>query len=303
MNNTLTFTSNNMKKVIIILMVASMTYNAMAQAVKEHAFDDQTSINIQMIRLENAGQKICLVNRIDSTSFRYVFYNLDYSEFRTISVNLNPIFIITDYNSPSLYISYIAQNVFDQDPDIDIMGQLTYYDDNNAEYAQVLVFHEDGSILFQSDVDNTNAWLCSSTATNSSLVSSLTNTDAGAKMILDVYYFNEGAYSYDVYGLPGTLPTSAANQGSSDEEPGNTLSAYPVPAREVVHMDYKLNEDQRTGTIEITNAQGQIVKKIQVGDSRGVVSIPVAQYSDGVYSYKLNTSRGVSRSGKMMILK
>jgi hypothetical protein len=292
-----------MKKIIMILIVALIAFNAMAQVVKEHAFNDQTSINIQMIRLENAGQKICLVNRIDSTSFRYVFYNLNYTEFRTISVNLAPLFIITAYNSPSLYISYIAQNVFDQDPDIDIMGQLTYYDNNNAEYAQVLVFHEDGSILFQSDVDNTNAWLCSSSATNSSLISSLTNTDAGAKMILDVYYFNEGAYSYDLYSLPGTLPTSIANPGLPDEEPGSMVNAYPVPARDVLHMDYMLNEGQRTGTIEITNAQGQIVKKIKVGDSRGIVSIPVAQYSDGVYTYKLNTSRGVSRSGKMMILK
>jgi hypothetical protein len=283
-------------------MAAFIVQNAAAQVVKEHAFDDQASVGIQMVRLENAGQKMCLVNRVDSTSFQYVFYNLDYSEFITISVDLEPLFILSDYNSPSLYISYIAENVFDQDNDIDMLGQLTYYDNDFAEYAQVLVFHQDGSILFQSDVENTNAWLFSSTATNSTLISSLTNTDAGAKMILDVFYFNEGSYSFDVYSLPGTLPTSVANTGQSDEDPGNTLRAYPVPAREMVFMDYQLNEDQRTGTIEITNAQGQTVQKIRVGDSRSVLSIPVAQYSNGVYMVKLNTKRGVSRSCKLMIV-
>lgn len=291
-----------MKKTAMLLTGALIAYNAAAQIAKEHAFEDQTSINIQMIRLENDGQKMCLVNRMDSTSFQYVFYNLDYSEFATISVDLDPLFIISDYHSPSLYISYISENVFDQDKDIDMMGQLIYYNSDYAEYAQVLLFHQDGSLLFQSDVENTNAWLCSSTATNSTMVSSLSNTDAGAKMILDVYYINEGTYSYDVYSLPGTLPASIADHGQLEEEPGITLSAYPVPAREVVHLDYQLNEDQRSGTIEITNAQGQIVQKIRVGDSRGVVSIPVTQFAGGVYTIKINTKRGVSRSGKMLIL-
>jgi hypothetical protein len=53
------------------------------------------------------------------------------------------------------------------------MGQLIYYNSDYAEYAQVLIFNQDGSILFQSDVENTNAWLYSSTATNSTIVSSL----------------------------------------------------------------------------------------------------------------------------------
>jgi hypothetical protein len=291
-----------MKKTAVLMMGVLIAVNTAAQVVKEHAFDDQASINIQTIRLENSGQKMCLVNRMDSTFYQYVFYNLDYSEFTTISIDLDPLFIISDYNSPSLYISYISENVFDRDDDIDMMGQLVYYNSDYAEYAQVLLFHQDGSILFQSDVENTNAWLCSSTATNSTIVSSLTNTDAGAKMILDVYYINEGLYSYDVYSLPGTLPVSIANHGQMDEETGIALSAYPVPAREVVHLDYKLNEDQRTGTLEITNAQGQIVEKISLGDSRGVVSIPVAHYAGGVYMVKINTKRGVSRSGKMLIV-
>jgi hypothetical protein len=292
-----------MKKITVLLLAAFIANVAKAQVVKEHAFDDQSSINVQMIRLENSGQKMCLVNKLDTNSYQYVFYNLDYSEFATISVDLAPIFIISDYNSPSLYISYIAENVFDQDPDIDIIGQLIYYDVDFAEYAQVLVFHQNGSILFASDVDNTNAWLFSSTATNSTLISSLTNSDAGAKMILDVYYFKKRLYSYDVYDLAGNLPTALVGDGQAEEETGSYLNAYPVPARDMVFMDYRLSEDQRTATIEITNAQGQTVQKIKVGDSRGVISIPVAPYSSGVYMVKLNTKRGISRSGKMMIVK
>jgi hypothetical protein len=292
-----------MKKIYLLLTVAALMFlNASAQLEKEHAFDDQASINMQLIRLENEGQKFCLVNREDSIFYQYVFYNLDYSEFATISVNLGPLFIISDYHSPSLYISFIAENVFDLDNDIDMMGQLVYYDNDQAEYAQVLVFHQDGSVLFKSDVDNTNAWLFSSTAINSGIISSLTNSDAGAKMILDVYYFNEGAYSYDVYALPGNFPASVTRLFQTDGETGNYLYAYPVPARNAVFMEYQLHDGQTTGTIEISNEGGQLIQKIRVSGGRGGINIPVTDYKNGIYLYKLNTKRGVPRYGKMLII-
>jgi len=290
-----------MRKALGLFCLMAAVLNTSAQYTKEHAFNDQASVKIHMIRLENSGQKICVVNIPDSITYQFVFYNPDYTEFKTVTLHLGPLFIVTNYNSPSLDISYIAENVFDQDPDIDMLGWLSYYDEGNAEYAQVVVFNEDGSTLFESDIENSNTWIINSSVANSSLVSSLTNTGEGAKMILDVYYFNEGLYSYDVYDLPGTLPSSAMDHMLTGEPAGNYLHGYPVPASEFVDMNYQLAGDQNTGIIEIIDAQGKSVQRIRVNTNRGTIRVPVTHYPSGSYIYKIDTKRGVPRSGKMIV--
>jgi hypothetical protein len=256
-----------------------------------------------VITLENSGQKIFVVNQNDSTSYECILYNPDYSEFKTISIDLEPLFITADYKFPSLSIRYVTEHVFDQDNDIDILAHLSYYDNNDDEYDQVLVFNENGSTLFESDIENTNTWLINSAVANSSIKASLTNTEAGAKMILDVYYFNEGLYSYDVYDLPGSLPVSSKDLKALEETQGNYLRAFPVPASEFVDMEYQLSGDQKTGEIEIMDGEGKTIQKILVENNRGMVRVPVSQYSNGVYIYKLNTKRGIPRTGKVMIMK
>ena len=292
-----------MKKILLLLNFSLVTYFSSAQIAKEHAFDDPSTIGISVITLENSGQKICVVNRIDSTSYQCIFYNTDYAEFKSISIDLDPLFIIPAYNSPSLIIRYITENVFDQDNEIEILAQLSYYDENYDEYAQVLVFNENGSTLFESDIENSNAWLLNSSVANSSIKASLTNTEAGAKMILDVFYFNEGTYSFDVYDLPGSLPLTAKDPKTFEETEGNYLRAFPVPAHEFMNMEYQLSGDQKTGEIEIIDEQGKTIQKIRVENNRGMVRVPVSQYSNGVYIYKLNTKRGIPRTGKVMIMK
>lgn len=292
-----------MRKVAWLLGLTIVFFNTAAQYTKEHAFNDQASVNIHMVRLENSGQKICVVNRNDSITYQYIFYNPDYTLFKSISVNLGPLIIASNYNSPSLDVSFIAENVFDQDPDIDLLGQLVYYDEGNAEYAQVVIFNENGSTLFESDVENSNAWIINSSVANSSLTSSLTNTDEGAKMILDVYYFNEGLFSYDVYNLPGTIPSSVADHRLTEEPIHNYLRAYPVPASEFMDIAYQLAGDQQTGILEITDEQGRTVQRVRLTVNRGTLRVPLVNYKSGSYIYKVNTVRGVPRSGKMIIVK
>jgi hypothetical protein len=292
-----------MRKYTFLICLCAIFYSTSAQLNKTHSFDDQTSTGIQVVGLENEGQKYCVVNRVDSITYQCIFYNLDYSVFKTISIDLGPLFIVTNYNSPYLIIRYIAENLFDQDGDIDLLGQLTYYDNLNDEYAQVIVFHENGNTLFTSDIENSNAWLLNSSVANSTIHSSVTKTDAGAKLILDVYYFNDQVYSYDVYDLPGSVPSSLSETGLINELSGNYLKAYPVPAKDFVDMEYRLAENQKSGVIEIIDEQGKTLQKVRVDENKGVVRLPVTHYSNGLYYYKLNTRRGIPRSGKMIIMK
>lgn len=292
-----------MRKVLSFLCLYLVITGASAQLTKEHAFDDLASININVITLENSGQKTLVVNRIDSTTYQCVFYNPDYSAFKTISIDLDPLFIINEFRSPILLIQYISENVFDQDPDIDILCHLSYFNDSDEEYAQVVIFHENGGTLFESDVENSNAWLLNAAASNSQIRSSLVNTESGAKMILDVYYFNEGTYSYDVYDLPGSLPSALKNPLTGEEGQGNYLRAFPVPADEYMDMEYRLAEGQNNAEIVITDEQGKTIQKIRVENNRGMIRVPVTNYRTGLYVYKLNTRRGIPRSGKIMILR
>lgn len=290
-----------MKKIYLVLLITLCSSAVFSQLTKEKAFNDDATINIFAINLENAGKKICIVNRIDSIHYNFLFYNPDYSEYKTISINLDPLFIIDSYNSPALTLYYAAENVFDQEDDIELMCQLSYFDEANEEYAQVVVFHENGTTLFESDVENTNAWIFSSAAGSSSIRSSLANTGNGVKMILDVYYFETELYSFDVYTLPGTFPTGEQEVGLSNGLGDNQLRIYPVPANEYLIMDYRLSDNQRDGEIEFVDAQGRAVQKVSVNNESGSIRMPVSRLKNGIYSYKLNTRRGIPRTGKVII--
>ncbi len=290
-----------MKKIYLVLLIAVCNSVAFSQFTKEKAFNDDATINIFTINLENTGKKILLVNRIDSIHYNFVLHNSDYSAFRTISINLGSLFYIDSYNSPSLTLHYVAENVFDQENDIDLLCQLTYYDDADEEYAQVVVFHENGTTLFESDVENSNAWIFSSAAGSSSIRSSLANTGDGTKMILDVYYLGTSTYSFDVYDLPGTLPSGEQELNLPYGQGDNLLRIYPVPANEYLIMDYRLSDSQREGEIEFVDEQGRAVQKVIIGTESGSIRMPVTRFKNGIYSYKLNTRRGIPRTGKVII--
>ena len=287
-----------MKKTLMLASLILALYGASAQIVKEHAFDDDAAINIQLVQLENAGQKFCVVHILDSITYEVVFYNLDFSVFKTVPIDLDPLFIISDYYMPNLSIRYISQNVFDQNGDIDLLCQFYYADSNNDLYAQVLVINETGTVQFETDVENSNAWLLNTNIANGSILPSLTNTGEGAKLILDVYYFNDGVFSFDVYGLPGSLPTGLKN---TEALPGGYVRAYPVPADDYIELEYQLDGD--SGEIGIYDEQGRTMQTIQLDQNKGVIRVPVSGYNNGQYYYKVNTRRGIPRTGKVIILR
>jgi hypothetical protein len=288
-----------MRKILFLLCLAFGLGDLFAQIVKEHAFDDQTSVNIQIVTLENSGQKTCVVNQVDSVNYQCIFYNSDFSEYKTVNLELDHLIAITDFKSPGLEVNYISENTFDLDNDIEILCQFSYYNSNNDLYAQVIVFNENGSVLFATDIDNSNAFLINSSIANGSVLSSLINTNEGTKMILDAYYINDGKYSFDMYSLPGSVHTSMKSAGI---EPDNYLKAFPVPASDFVNMDYKLAGDQNSGEIEVIDQQGRTIQRIRVDKNQGMLRMPVKNYSNGIYFYKLNSKRGAPRTAKVLVV-
>jgi hypothetical protein len=289
-----------MKITLLLLCLTLLMGGLQAQIVKEHAFDDQKSINIQIVSLENSGQKTCVVNYVDSVTYECVFYNSDYSVYKTVPLDFSQMIALPNFNSPGLVIYYISENTFDLDNDIDLLCQLSYYSNTDELYAQVIVFNEDGSVQFATDIENTNAFLINSSIQNGSLLSSLTNTPEGTKMILDVFYLNESKYSFDVYSLSGSVATNLKSTGIESD---NYLNAFPVPARDFVNMDYKLSGNQNSGEIEVVDQQGRTVQTLSVDKNQGLLRMNVKNLNNGLYFYKLNSKRGAPRTAKVLIVK
>jgi hypothetical protein len=290
-----------MKKIFSLIGLALLICPvSQAQITKQHSFDDQASVMIQQVKLGTPGKKYCLVNVIDSITYEYALYNSDYTAYKTITLNLGPLFATANYRSPDLKISYMADQMFDTDSDIDLLGELSYLDDNDDYYSQVIIFNENGSILFETDIQNTNAWLLGQTIANAPMAASLVTTPAGTRMMLDVFYFNEGLYKYDLYTIPGTLPTTLQNPKSGIEE-GGELEAFPSPAAEAVTFRYSLPDGQSNGTIELTDNQGRTVKTLQVHDRQGTIKISISDLENGLYYSRINSRRGLPRTAKMLI--
>jgi hypothetical protein len=102
-----------------------------------------------------------------------------------------------------------------------------------------------------------------------------------------------------MYSLPGSVATNLNSAGIQSD---NYLNAFPVPASEFVNMDYKLSEDQNSGDIEVIDQQGRTIQRIRVDKNQGVLRMPVKNYSNGIYFYKLNSKRGAPRTAKVLIV-
>lgn len=291
-----------MKKFLLPLFLFIAPVVITAQIDIDFAFDGEATVNMQLVNLEEAGQKYCVINRMDSVTYALVFHHLDYSEYTTVNIDLEPTIIASPFKSVSLSFFLASQHVFDLDTGIELLAQLEYYDAGNELYAQVIVFNDNGSILFASDIENSNAWLLNSSLVNGSLLSSLVNTPSGTKMIVDAYYFDSGTYSFDVYSLPGALPSENPDK-SANGLSENHLTAFPVPARDYVTMDYRLSDGQQSAVVEITDQQGRVVGSFHLNQNAGQVRLPVTDFTSGLYNYKLNAKRGYPRTARVLILK
>ena len=60
---------------------------------------------------------------MDSVNYQCIFYNADYSEYKTVNLELDPLFAITNFISPFMRFNIISENTFDLDNDIDLLCQ------------------------------------------------------------------------------------------------------------------------------------------------------------------------------------
>ncbi|MFN8207856.1 MAG: T9SS type A sorting domain-containing protein [Bacteroidales bacterium] len=272
-----------------------------SQIVLQHSFNDQASVGIQQVKLGPSGKKYCLINKLDSITYECALFNADFTSFKTITINLGSHFASAKYKDPQLEIRYISEPLFDSDPDVDLLAELSYLDDNDDLYAQVLIFHENGSTLFASDIQNTNAWLVNQSVANAPMAAGMVTTATGTVLILDAFYFGEGLYKYDVYSIPGVLPSTINSPKSGETDITGVLEAFPNPANDMLMLRYSIPEGQTTGVVELTDNQGRILRTIAVDGRQGTLRISVSDLESGIYYSRISSRRGLPRAKMLMI--
>ncbi|WP_452223008.1 PQQ-dependent sugar dehydrogenase [Lacinutrix chionoecetis] len=86
---------------------------------------------------------------------------------------------------------------------------------------------------------------------------------------------------------------------SVDEDSLNSFSLFPNPAKDNVTLKFA-TDDSFIESIEITNIQGQIVKKIAPETSE-TLTISTETFSNGIYLVKINTFTGQQLVKKLVI--
>lgn len=100
-----------------------------------------------------------------------------------------------------------------------------------------------------------------------------------------------------VYNLPGQLNGTEAELSFTQP----TIHIWPNPTSAILNLSYELSENIDSGTLEIYNSQGQIIKTLRVNGKEGHLQIETAGYSHGLYHYKIFANNTCYPGGKFII--
>lgn len=221
----------------------------------------------QIVKEKNYSTEQFYVWTIDSTEQAYCSYDIDKS---TVSIYdlQHKLISQTTLKIPSGYSysgsSFFYRRVFDRDNGIEHRAILS---ETNSSNRIIIIYDDDGSPLMRFD-----------SAINAQPIYSV----QGAKMIVSKWY-NQKRFGYDVYALPGKIPTQ---KPAPFEE--SALEIYPNPAVNSVELAYQLPENQTIGKIHVYDVKGNLMETVLVGPAFREVEIDVSFYPSGLYIAKLD---------------
>lgn len=78
-------------------------------------------------------------------------------------------------------------------------------------------------------------------------------------------------------------------------------AAYPNPASSVARVDYQFPEGLENSTVLVSNLLGATVREIPVGNTHGLLEIPVYDLPEGIYFYTLKTKNNLAITKKFVV--
>ena len=253
----------------------------------EHDYD-VPGVQFTIVDLEEDGQKYCTYEFSEEYSDLWMLlYNLDHTNFLELNFDLSS--YLADYDSWTGNVFYITENVFDQDIEIEVLLEIDVVR-GTQNYHHLIVFNEDGTILFQQD-DAYVLWA----EVYGDMPKGIFLTPYGPKMILDV--FDGAQWLYKVYNLGGT--STSANTKSVFLEP--LPQAFPNPATNFVR--FNLKSEQKVSEIKIFDLAGSLVVVKDVNQLGINFSISTVDLPSGTYNYQIISDKKGVQSGKFVVKK
>jgi hypothetical protein len=284
---------NVMKKSILFLIVQLISLEIFSQIALEHTYNNtgyympSSSVNgtagnglqkFYLVHLEIDGDKYV---KIDKPAQTIDFYNLNHQLWKSINysnvtTNIGP---NSTYDKSGCSILYISQSLFDTDAEIEFM--YTYWWGGSTDNPAITqIVNENGSILFT----DLGAPIVSPTFHNQFFP--IYNTTNGTKMILS----NVNGTA-EVFSLGGNF-TAGISQNNIVGNAEMTLFPNPSTGGNMITINYKLPEENKTGNMIVFDSQGKQVKSYKIGNGMTDILINPAELSKGTYFYSIITDEG-----------
>jgi hypothetical protein len=302
-----------MKNNFTLLLVLFLLFHLQIKAQLTQAFARGNVARVSYQHLELAGEKILV---IDSNYVNWTLLNLDNTVFGSGTL---PTVLTNDFSfamdlctATQNKLNILAtQTLFNSDSQVEFLYSssiLNCYSNMTQGYnyiPKVLIFDSGGNIIFYKTKYR---------------LENIFNTTNSSLMILkqddfDLYYAG-GTYigqfgisdSILVYNLPGQLNCSNCNlnnpvsnlinHGSDLQK--SSFNVFPNPFNENVSIEYTIPKNSINPLIEIFDALGKSIKKINLQDTEGKLVLNSTEFSKGIYFYVISANGEIFQDRKMI---
>ena len=282
-------------KLISFVLLLLFFFKIKSQITLESTYsniDDEENFGI--ITLDNSGKKYF---KYEDDNYLLKLYNLDHSLYKSINFDITSIIDTNIYmNSDLNQVTYISENLFDTDNEVEFLFSYFFYDNSgNNSVEGTVIFNEDGTIIL-----NAPDYLLE----NNEINTGIENTSNGTKMIL----FHDNINNANVYNLPGRLTCSrpcsdstiTGKKISHNKSLASDFKAYPNPTKDYINIEYELPNGARKGDIVFYDFQGREIKRYTVDRTFDHLKLKTDDLSKGMYIFNLQTTKGVSQSKKIL---
>lgn len=232
------------------------------------------------------------ITNLGNNEYKYVVVNYHDSNFSLYNLNHTPFMLnisvpqLTD--TTSINIGYITSTLFDCDS-TNIEYVLAEPDPNPTD--KFYVIRTDGTIIFSKD--SVTFPYCTLCVAGGQDIEGITNTSAGAKMLL----FNKNN-QYFVYGLCGTLPENIMEINQSI----SYVKVFPNPTANQINFKITPPNNLEKYELSIFNSAFQTIKT-NIINGEAKINIDCESLGSGTYFYSLQNKNKVLQSGKFIVTK
>jgi hypothetical protein len=271
-----------MKKQVFLAFCVLLFARTNSQISLEQTYPATAQITgLDLVNLSLSGHKY---SYISNNTLK--LYNLNHSLWKTISLNVPS-------NLSLRTVAFVSETFFDNDPGIELAYTFhsgSFFSPSSPYTVHTKIINEDGSLLL--DIPN-GYYLSARFAGNS-----------GWKLIATIDSANKlSVQQYNVYSLPGFLPTS--NKTAEKEDAAISLISGPVPnpSSGKTSISYQLPEGEESAELVIFDINGKEVRTYTVDTTFNTLELDNSELGAGTYFYQLRSAGTISEAKKMLIIK